>query len=383
MENSVTKSSEMAGNAIYEELGVTPVISAIGYATVLGGSHLSPRVRAAMDGANSSLVDMRDLSRQAGHRIARLLEAPASHITTGAAGALVLAAGACMAGDDPEKIRRLPAIASSKCDVLVQRAHRYRYDRCVEVAGAHLREVGSKSGATRAAHLEAAVDQGTAAILFPAHLDELPGTISLEETLAIARACGVPLILDAAAIVYPIERMKRYARDADLVCLAAKYFRGPGATGVLAGRVDLVASAALQDFMSFEFLDNLSFGRAMKVDRQAVVGTVVALSDWLELDHAARLRECDRKMAAIADELSTCTGVSVTRSTSDTADRLLCLHLRQDGKRSAAGLAAALRAGNPSIWVRVQGDELVLSMSALQEGDDQIIASRLATLLSE
>ncbi|NJN83996.1 MAG: hypothetical protein HC802_18110, partial [Caldilineaceae bacterium] len=41
---------------IYQMLGVKPVINAMGNVTVLGGSVLSPGVRAAMDAANDIFV---------------------------------------------------------------------------------------------------------------------------------------------------------------------------------------------------------------------------------------------------------------------------------------------------------------------------------------
>jgi L-seryl-tRNA(Ser) seleniumtransferase len=138
-----------------------------------------------------------------------------------------------------------------------------------------------------------------------------------------------------------------------------------------------VACAALQDFMSFERGVG-TFGRAMKVDRQGVAGTVAALREWIELNHEARLQEADRKMNVIAGAIAGCAAVSRTSKEGG----LLHVHVRGDDGRSARELASALRAGTPSILVSVQDGRLVLSMSALRDGDDQIIASRLAALLS-
>jgi L-seryl-tRNA(Ser) seleniumtransferase len=329
-----------------------------------------------MDEANNSPVDMDELMHKAGSRIAELLEVPAAHVTSGTCAALALAAAGCIAGDDLEKAEALPTVTDSRRNILIQEAHRYRYARCVDGAGARLREVGSSDATTHPSDLAAAFTADAVAILFPMLLDGLPGTVGLEETRALARAHGVPLILDAAGTVYPIDRMKMCARSGDLVCFGAKYFGGPGTTGILAGRKDLVACAALQDFMSFERGIG-TFGRAMKVDRQGVVGTVAALSEWIELDHVARLQEVDRRMTVIADAVVDGGAVSMTTTEGD----LLHVHLKGNYGRSAREIASALRAGTPSILVRVQDGQLVLSMSALRDGDDQIIASRLAALL--
>ena len=63
----------MAGTvitSIFEEIGVKPVINAVGNQTVLGGSQLSPRVRAAMEEANRYFIDMAELLERSGKIIA-------------------------------------------------------------------------------------------------------------------------------------------------------------------------------------------------------------------------------------------------------------------------------------------------------------------------
>ena len=47
--------------SIYEEIGLAPVINAMGHYTVLGGSTPSPRVKAAMEQAERHYVDMAQL----------------------------------------------------------------------------------------------------------------------------------------------------------------------------------------------------------------------------------------------------------------------------------------------------------------------------------
>ena len=76
--------------SIFEEIGVKPVINAVGHQTVLGGSQLSPRVRAAMEESNRYFVDMKDLLERSGEIIARLLDAEAAYVTSGCAAALAL-----------------------------------------------------------------------------------------------------------------------------------------------------------------------------------------------------------------------------------------------------------------------------------------------------
>ena len=61
-------------------------------------------------------------------------------------------------------------------------------------------------------------------------------------------AIVLPVIVDAANQVPPLENLKRFiAEGADLVAMSGgKAFRGPQSSGILFGRRDLVASALLQ-----------------------------------------------------------------------------------------------------------------------------------------
>ena len=58
---------------VYRDLGVKPVINAMGFMTVLGGSRPSPGVQAAMNHASRYFADMEDLLKKTGNIIADLL----------------------------------------------------------------------------------------------------------------------------------------------------------------------------------------------------------------------------------------------------------------------------------------------------------------------
>ena len=132
--------TQMAELAVYRRLGVRPVINAQGNRTVLGGSTPGPEVKAAMDQADGSYVKMQDLLDRTGEFIADLLDVEAAYVTSGCATALALSAAACMTGDDPCKISQLPDTTGLKSEILIQKAHRYSYDRSFTVPGAKLVE---------------------------------------------------------------------------------------------------------------------------------------------------------------------------------------------------------------------------------------------------
>src|SRR5262245_3991780 len=253
-------------SSVFEELGVRSVINARGNNTVLGGSTPSAGVRQAMQEAERYYVDMMQLLEKSGQAIAGMLECEAAYVTPGAAAALALASAACMAGADPERIQRLPDTSGMPNTVVLQRGHHYHYQRAVTVPGAHLVEVDADQ-------FEATLDSNVAAVLFPAHMDGAPGTLSLAQVIEIAHAHNIPVIVDAAGRVYPLELFKSYTRaGADLVAFGAKYLGALNASGILCGRADLVAAATLDGFIGFETTAwEKSWGRPLKVDRQTIV----------------------------------------------------------------------------------------------------------------
>src|ERR1700722_7226612 len=133
-------------NTIFDKINVRPVINGCGIYTDLGGSVLSPHVWSAMQEMNSSFVRMVDLLNASGVCIARLLGAEAARVTSGAAAAIVLGTAACMAGMDGMKWEQLPNSEDTRDEVLIQRLHRYKYDRCARVAGAKVIDVGDETG---------------------------------------------------------------------------------------------------------------------------------------------------------------------------------------------------------------------------------------------
>jgi L-seryl-tRNA(Ser) seleniumtransferase len=370
---------------IFESLGITPVINARGNNTVLGGSTPSARVRRAMQDVERYYVDMQQLLERSGQVIAGLLNAEAALVTPGAAAALALGSAACIAGADPDKMVRLPDTSGMANQILIQAGHRYHYERAATVPGGRLVEVGEKSGTT-ADQLRSALGQNVAAVMFPAHLDGKPGTLSLAEVIAIAHERGVPVLVDAAGRVYPLDKFRSYARDgADLVAFGAKYVGALNASGILCGRQDLVDAAVQHSFIGFETTAwEKSIGRPLKLDRQTIVAVVTALQEWLETDHDARLAGYERRLKAMAAELDGAPGVTIELVNGEGASpRVLRLNFDPArGRYDAASVLNKLWNGVPAIAVGREGDTAIsINPVTLREEDDAVIASRLGELL--
>jgi len=370
---------------IYEDLGVRQVINAMGSVTLLGGSMLAPKVLAAMEEANESFVDMAELLERSGRAIAEILGAEAALVTSGCFAALVQGTAAIMTGKDMGRIARLPDTAGLKNEFLIQTPTRYQYDRAVSVPGSRMVEVGDQRRTT-IEQLEGAIGPRTAGILYPARSEGTEGVLSIPEVVHIAEKRGVAILIDAAAEVYPLERMTWLAgkSGADVVCFGAKYLGSANSTGFMCGRKDMVEAAALNGFIAFETHDNHAFGRGFKVDRQEIVATVVAVREWFAMDHKARFAVQERRIETIARALAGVPDVTTERIW-QRQGAWLQLRVSLGGSRSgktAASVHDALKDGDPSIKVRLEGDQILLAVHNLKDGEDAIVAEALRRALS-
>jgi D-glucosaminate-6-phosphate ammonia-lyase len=341
--------------SIYESLGVRRVINASGIYTDLGGSCLRGAAWEAAVEANARWAAMDELLAATGVRIASLCGAEAARVVPGASAGIALAIGACIARGDGAAMEELPL---TDAVVLMQRGHEYKYARCAKLAGARVEWIDE-------------IVPGAAAILHPAHLDDV--AMPLAELAPLARAAGVPVVVDAAYQCFPLSHMRRWASAGDVACFSAKYFWGPNAGGFVTGSAGLVADVAALDLTGYESGPWLTFGRAWKLDRAAVAATCAALEEWFATDHEARLR----RYADLAEQLAArLPGAELKQFTLD--ERLLDGPVNAAVIPGAASLEPALAARDPSIRAIVSGDALAFCTEALASGEVAEIGDALS-----
>jgi L-seryl-tRNA(Ser) seleniumtransferase len=367
---------------IYERLGVRRVIHASGTTTRYGGSILRPQALEAMREASQTLVNLDELNEAAGAAIARLLGAEAAFVTAGASAGLVLQAAACIAGDDPARITRLPDTRGMRHEIVIQRAHRFAYDQAYRVPGGVLVEIGL-ARRTQPFELEEAITERTAAVAYlVSPFTSPPGILGLEQVIAIAHRRGVPVIVDAASMLPPRANLTRFTRlGADLVSFSGgKGVRGPQSTGFLLGRRDLIRAAALNAS------PNQAIARAAKTSKEEIAGLVTALELFLAEDEAAEMTRYREVCTTIVDALGDIPGLRIVVE-QDPVNRVIphAVVYFEPGWRGPGGRAVqlALAQGEPHIYVQQgphQGgytDELAVDPINLQPGDEKTIAVRL------
>ncbi|MBI4876505.1 MAG: hypothetical protein HY822_17860 [Acidobacteria bacterium] len=374
-------------NNIYTRIGVRPFINARGTWTYLSGSLELPEVRRAKEQAALHFVDMFELQRGVGRRLAQLSGAESGMITSGAAGAMAAATAACIAGSDPAKVWQLPDTTGLKHEV-VMFGGRSAFDSAIRLAG-------GKLVLTRAhAELQAALNPNTA-MIYTTALGE-----RLEKAIAIAKAARVPLLLDDAAGIPPFENLRLYAKmGADLYTFSGgKGLCGPQCSGLLLGRKDLI-EAALANSSPWEG----AVCRPMKVGKEEIMGCLAAVEAWAHRDLAALDREWNLRVQRIRKLVDSVPDVATRIEIPQGGNRYPTLVVTWDEEKWGFSVAdcdrqlregepriEVLTANNPSLVPAVLGDRKsprrndairIISMT-MQPGEDLLVGQRLRQILA-
>ena len=367
---------------VYERLGVRRIINAWGVSTELGGWACTENVTRAMEEANRSPVEMRELLQKSGDFIADLLGVEAAFVTSGAAAAQALSAAACMAGTDPDRIGQLPNTDGMKNEIVIQKRNRYMFDRCYTVTGATLVEAGDDDGTTED-DLNAAIGPNTAAVAYYIQPPFDDAIVSLEDTIALARSRGVVALADACSQIYPLDYFRKCAQSADLVTVGAKYIGAPHSAGFVCGKRDLIEAVSAQSFVSYHYDGGNAIGRPMKIDRHEIIGVVTALEDWFTMDHEERFLEYDSRFAVIDDALRDIDGVS-TRLVDIPYYIPQVMYIDLDESvvgKTADDIHAELDAGTPRIWVGSVDGSLTVVTNCMTDEETAFVAERLREAL--
>src|SRR6266581_2022260 len=364
-----------AGRDYFRELGVRPFINAAGTYTAMTASLMPPEVMEAINYASKQYAMPDELHDRVGQRIATLLRSEAAMVTAGAASALTLGTAAVLTGTDRQKIVDLPDLAGMKSEVIIQKSHRFGYEHAVRNCGVRLVEVETRE------ELERAINGKTALMLFYNAMNR-EGRIQDEEFAQLGRKHGIPTFNDAAADVPPVDNFWKYTRMGfDLVAFSGgKGIRGPQSAGLLLGRKGLIEAARLHAPPNGN-----TIGRGMKVNKEEMLGMLVALELFLEKDHAGEAREFERRAEAIRRGAAAVPGVRAEVFVPEIANHVPHVRISWEGADDAAATAVvkAMREGEPSIGIRSEGNALVIGVWMMQPGEDEVVARRLRQVLEK
>jgi D-glucosaminate-6-phosphate ammonia-lyase len=359
-----------SGPEVYTRLGVKPFINCTATLTINGGSLMLPEVISAMEQAAHFHVRLDELMEKAGDRLAELLQVGWGLITSGTAAALTHATAGCLAGTDPEKIQRLPNLDGMKNEVIIPRESRNGYDHAIRALGVRVVEVNSVE------ELRAAINPRTAMVeLLGNHFGQ--AALDLKDVAPIARAAGIPILVDAAAD-YLIVPNPYIAKGADLVAYSGgKIIRGPQGAGLLVGRRDLVRAAWANS------APHHAFGRGMKVTKEEIVGMLRAVEAWrTDHDLQADFEKWKSWHSHIAGRITEVPGVQAEAQGPIRGGPFPTLKISWDPERialTAGEVGRLLLNGEPRIMTQAAGEShsFLLRPVAMKAGEYEVVARRL------
>ena len=366
----------------YLALGVRPFINCCSVRTMHGGSLMLPQVRAAVDAASRQFVNLDELMAAASKRIAELTQAESGIVTCGSAAAVALGTAACVAGNDPVKMLRLPFTDGMVNRVIIPKQQRFAYDQAVRMCGCHIVEIETR------ADLDMALAEPVALVVLLGKQEHLT-SVRLEEIASVCKPRGIPIMVDAAS--EHIERPSPWlVRGADLVIYSGgKFLRGPQTSGLLLGSKKLV-EAAWRNGSPHQAL-----GRPMKVSKEDIIGVLAALEYWFEeRDPEAERAQWDEDCRIVARRVAEIAGVAGEILEPAGVDRVPRLKIVWDRERYPLdGLALRQRVlgGEPRVMLddnsatenSIAVDPFQLQPGEAQQVGDAVVAALLVAAQAE
>jgi D-glucosaminate-6-phosphate ammonia-lyase len=358
---------------IYQSYGLKQVINASGKMTALGASAVHPSVAHAMGEAAMDYVEIAELMKAAGRKIADATGAEDGCPTSGAAAGIAITVAAVIAGRSLRLIEQLPDSEGLRNQIVIQKGHAVHFGASVRqmiaLGGGKVVEAGHANHVEEA-HLREAIGDRTAALLYvKSHHAVQKGMQRLETMIALGREYGLPVIVDAAAE----EDLRLYiAKGADAVIYSGGKAIGGPTSGFVCGKAELMEACRAQ---------YKGIGRAMKVGKEAIVGLLAALERYESQsgDAEEQLRLVERLVAAI-NELP---GLKAAVVQDEAGRAIYRAQVKVDERTAgmtAQELIRLLEAGDPAIFTRnhyANTGVIAFDPRPLRPGHEAIIAARL------
>jgi len=374
-QNSVTKT---VGTALerdfFKELGLRTFINAAGTYTSMTGCLMPKEVTDAIGYGATEYVNLDDLQDKVGERIAELLSCEYATVTSGCFGAMSIAMAGVLCGNDPKKVKQLPNTEGWANEVIIQEGHQIGYAQALTNVGAKVVLVKT------AKEMEKAINKKTAMMWF-LNANTENGEVKWEEFVAIAKKHNIPTFIDCAADVPPVSNLFRFTEMGfDMVGFSGgKGLRGPQSAGLLLGKRKYIKAARMHTPPRGE-----TIGRGMKVNKEEVLGMLVALELYLNKDHDKEWKLWEDQIELISNSALAVEGVRTEIHVPKHANHVPSLRIRWDENKvkiTADEARRQLRKGHPSIQTVGNKTTIGITTWMMTPGQERIVAKRVHEIL--
>ena len=374
-QNSVTKTVGIAlERDFFKELGLRTFINAAGTYTSMTGCLMPKEVTDAIGYGATEYVNLDDLQDKVGERIAELLSCEYATVTSGCFGAMSIAMAGVLCGNDPKKVKQLPNTEGWANEVIIQEGHQIGYAQALTNVGAKVVLVKT------AKEMEKAINKKTAMMWF-LNANTENGEVKWEEFVAIAKKHNIPTFIDCAADVPPVSNLFRFTEMGfDMVGFSGgKGLRGPQSAGLLLGKRKYIKAARMHTPPRGE-----TIGRGMKVNKEEVLGMLVALELYLNKDHDKEWKLWEDQIELISNSALAVEGVRTEIHVPKHANHVPSLRIRWDENKvkiTADEARRQLREGHPSIQTVGNKTTIGITTWMMTPGQERIVAKRVHEIL--
>ena len=374
-QTSVTKT---VGTALerdfFKELGLRTFINAAGTYTSMTGCLMPKEVTDAIGYGATEYVNLDDLQDKVGERIAELLSCEYATVTSGCFGAMSIAMAGVLCGNDPKKVKQLPNTEGWVNEVIIQEGHQIGYAQALTNVGAKVVLVKT------AKEMEKAINKKTA-MMWYLNANTENGEVKWEEFVAIAKKHNIPTFIDCAADVPPVSNLFRFTEMGfDMVGFSGgKGLRGPQSAGLLLGKRKYIEAARMHTPPRGE-----TIGRGMKVNKEEVLGMLVALELYLNKDHDKEWKLWEDQIELISNSALTVEGVRTEIHVPKHANHVPSLRIQWDENKvkiTADEARRQLREGHPSIQTVGNKTTIGITTWMMTPGQERIVAKRVHEIL--
>jgi L-seryl-tRNA(Ser) seleniumtransferase len=361
------------GRDLFAELGLRTFINCAGPFTSMTGCLMPNEVLNTIRKTGLEYVDLVSLQDKVGERIAQLLHCEAAIVSSGCFGAMSIGAAGVISGMDKSIVNQLPDVKDLKHEIILQESHMGGYTKALTNIGAKLVLVKNEE------ELKRAINEKTAMLWFLNKYNR-KGKIDDESWVALGQQYNIPTFNDCASDIPPIDNLFKYTKMGfDLVAFSGgKGLRGPQSAGLLLGKKKYIDAAKLHA------PPQVNIGRGMKVNKEEILGMLVALEIYLAKDHKKEWQIWETQIKHIQQTIDKVDGVSSEIYLPEIANEVPTLRVTWDQSKIKATYAEVrkrLRMGDPAIEIWPRDENMQITTWMMEPGQERMVAKRIREVL--
>lgn len=372
---NITAATANKGRDLFVELGIPTFINCAGPFTTMTGCLMPEEVLETIKITGRNYVDLNALYDKVGERIAELLDCEAAIVSSGCFGAMSIGMAGVMTGMDRKLVQQLPNSEGLKNEVILQEAHAGGYAKALTNVGAKLVTIKT------ADELDQAINENTAMLWFLNKANK-KGEINDEAWVGLGKKYNIPTFNDCASDIPPVDNLFKYTKMGfDLVAFSGgKGLRGPQSAGLLLGKKKYIDAAKLNAPPS------VNVGRGMKVNKEEIIGMLVALEIYLAKDHVKEWKMWEEQIGLIQKAADSVDGITSEVYLPEIANEVPTLRITWDqnaGKATYAEARRELRTGYPPIEIWPSDEDIQITTWMMEPGKERIVAQRVKEVLEK